>query len=351
LDLLGQSKFSKDQDGWMEENPIVQDATTIKAETTLPGNVALILIGVSKGMKADDVTVQGFILDGTAALGSGFLLVADRAQRFAIRNLYELDATYGIGTQGALGVVEHCLMTNMGEGVLVFGGNSTNWLSQVTVRDTRSVQNAFGGVAFFGSTFAPNDSIHPIADFGAYSGVFQPVPFTGALDRTVGYIIHNDLSHNTAVPTLTSGLRMALIGPSLAPEQSAGHLVMFVKDNHLNDNAHGFIIDAGFPFRPSPTIFTGSFTGRFENNEARGSLTAKALITFTRNNAAETLPSSMLAWKYLMNSRYQVTYSSDEFDPGAGASERVWIDDPSVDRGDVRLTLGNHLLLQQADSD
>src|SRR5439155_21562029 len=97
----------------------------------------------------------------------------------------------------------------------------------------------------------------------------------------------------------TSGLRMALIGPNLPPEQSAGHLTMTVNGNRLNDNAHAFIIDSGFSFRVSPTDFNGSFTGQFGGNEATSSLTAKELVTFTRNNAAETLPESMAAWKYL----------------------------------------------------
>lgn len=347
LDLIGESRFNKDADGWIEENSVVSNATVIKSVEALPGNLALILIGVSAGMTADDVSVEGFVLDGnTPAPSSGFLIVVDRGQSFAISDTYLINATYGVATQGATGVVERCLMTNMGEGVLVFGGNSTNWPSEVTVRNTRSVDNAFGGLVFFGSAFSPNAAFPPLADFGAYNGVFQPVPFTGTLDRTVGHVVHNDLSRNAAIPNTTSGLRMALIAPNLPAGQAAGHLVMTVNDNRLNDNAHAFVIDAGFSFRSKPTDFTGSFTGKFDNNQASGSHTARALITFNRNNAAET-PSLLPVWKYLVNSRYQVMYSNGEFDETAGPGGRVWIDNPAVDPISGRI-LNNELILQPA---
>jgi len=214
----------------------------IKPKAALPGNLAVILVGVTAGMPADNITVQGFVLDGNTPPGSGgFLIVVDRGQRFVVNDVYLVNATYGVATQGASGVVERCLMTNMGEGVLVFGGNSTNWPSDVTVRNTRSVNNFFGGLVFFGSAFSPNTAFPPLADFGAYTGVFQPVPFSGILNQTVGRVIHNDLSRNTASPTSTSGLRMALIGPNLPAGQAAGNLVMTVNDNRLNDNAHAFV--------------------------------------------------------------------------------------------------------------
>jgi len=116
--------------------------------------------------------------------------------------------------------------------------------------------------------------------------------------------------------------------------------------NRLNDNAHAFTIDAGFPFRSSPTDYTGSFAGWFEDNEATGSLTAKALVTYTRNNATETLPGSMATWKYLVNFGYQVMYTSGEFDDTPGPSGRVWIDNPDVDPIVPGQSLGNELILQ-----
>jgi hypothetical protein len=345
LDLSGESKFTRDADGWIQENSVT-DGTIIKSEAPLPGNLALILIGLSAGMCGDDVTVRGFLLDGTTQpTGAGLLISADRAQRFLIRDTYQMNATYGVVAQGATGFVEECFMSHLGEGVLVFGGNGTNWPSEVTVRNTRSIANDFGGLAFFGSSYISNGS-SAVADFGAYTGVFQPIPFTGAADRTVGHVLHNDLSGNRTDMTLTSGLRMALIGPSLPAGQSAGNLVMTVIGNRLNDNAHAFTIDAGFPFRSSPADFTGSFAGWFEDNEATGSLTAKALVTYTRNNAAETLPGSMATWKYLVNSRYQVMYTNSQFDETSGPSGRVWIDNPDVDPTVPGQSLSNELILQ-----
>jgi hypothetical protein len=345
LDLIGETKFTRGEEGWIDENSTPTDATVIKSEAPLVGNLALILIGVTPGMAPDDVTVRGFVLDGNTPVdGNGFLIVADRAQRFQIRDTRQSNATYGVAAEGSTGAVEGCFMTKLGEGVLVFGGNST-WPAEITVRDTRSIENAFGGLVFFGSAFAPNSSFPPLADFGAYTGVFQPVPFSGA-DITVGHVIHNDLGRNTASLNSTSGLRMALIGPNLPPEQSAGNLFMNVSGNRLNGNAHAFIIDAGFPFRASSTDFAGLFIGLFEGNEATGSLTAKALVTFTRNNAAETLPGSMAAWKYLANSRYQVFYSSGEFEPASGSSDRVWIDNPSSDPGDASRMANNELVIK-----
>jgi len=345
LDLAGESKFTSDLDGWIEENSI-RDATVVKSEAPLPGNLALILVGISEGMSADDVTVRGFVLDGnTQPTGAGLLIAVDRSQNFLIRDTYQMNATYGVVAQGSSGFVERCFMGQLGEGVLVFAGNGTNWPSDVTVRNTRSIENAFGGLAFFGSSYIA-DGASQVADFGAYKGVFQPIPFTGVVDKTVGHVLHNDLSRNAATLNLTSGLRMALIGPSLSAGQSAGHLAMTVIGNRLNDNAHAFTIDAGFPFRSSATDWTGSFMGWFEDNEATGSLTAKALLTFTRNNAAETLPGSLATWKYLVNASYQVMYSSGEFDDEAWRpTGRVWIDNPDVDPTSGQ-TLNNVLILQ-----
>lgn len=345
LDLAGESRFTRDAEGWIEENSVT-DATIIKSEAALPGYLALILMGLTEGASGDDVTVRGFVLDGnTQPSSAGILIGVDRAQRFLIRDTYQINATYGVIAQGSSGFVEQCFMSHLGEGVLVFGGNATNWPSEVTVRNTRSIGNSFGGLAFFGSSFITNGS-SAVAEFGAYKGVFQPITFTGAVDRTVGHIIHNDLSGNNADLTLTSGLRMALIGPSLPAGQSAGHLAMTVIGNRLNDNAHAFTVDAGFPFRSSPTDLAGSFTGWFENNEATGSLTAKALVTFTRNNAAETLPGAMATWKYLVNSGYQVMYSSGEFDETSGPGGHVWIDNPDVDPTVPSQTLSSELILQ-----
>jgi hypothetical protein len=344
LDLTGESKFTSDLDGWIEENS-VRDATVLQSEAPLPGNLAVILMGISEGMSADDVTVQGFVLDGnTQPSGAGLLIAVDRAHRFLIRDTYQMNATYGVVAQGSSGFVERCFMGQLGEGVLVFGGNVTNWPSEVTVRNTRSIANGFGGLAFFGSSYIANGS-SLVADFGAYKGVFQPVPFTGVVDTTVGHVLHNDLSRNASTLNLTSGLRMALIGPSLPAGQSAGHLTMTVIGNRLNDNAHAFTIDAGFPFRSSTTDWTGSFTGWFEDNEATGSLTAKALLTFTRNNAAETLPDSLATWKYLVNASYQVMYSSGEFGEASMPIGRVWIDCPDTDPTTGQ-TLNNGLIIQ-----
>jgi hypothetical protein len=339
LDLAGESKFTTDAYGWIQENS-ASDATTIKSEAPLPG--ALILIGLTEGASADGVTVRGFVLDANTHPSSngGILIEADRAQRFLIRDTYQINSRYGVFAQGSSGIVEHCFMGQLGEGVLVWAGNATNWPSEVTVRNTRSIGNSLGGLVFFGSGFGG------VAGLGAYKGVFQPVPFTGAVDRTVGHVIHNDLSGSTTDLTLTAGLRMALIGPGLPAGQSAGHLAMTVIGNRVNDNAHAFTIDAGFPLRSSPVDFTSSFTGWFEDNEATGSLTAKALVTFTRNDAAETLPDSMATYKYLVNSSYQVMYSSGEFDESPGPGGRVWIDNPAVDPAVPSQTLSSELILQ-----
>jgi hypothetical protein len=343
LDLAGESKFTTDADGWIVENS-VSDATIIKSEAPLPGLLALILMGLSEGTSADDVTVRGFVLDGnTQPSSAGILIGVDRAQRFLIRDTYQINSTYGVVAQGSSGFVEQSFLSQLAEGVLVFGGNAT-WPSEVTVRNTRSIANSFGGLAFFGSSYIVN-GLSAVADFGAYKGVFQPVEFKGVVDRTVGHVIHNDLSRNTTTPNLTCGLRMALIGPGLPAGQSAGNLSMTVIGNRLNDNAHAFMIDAGFPFRSSPDM-TGSFTGWFEGNEATGSLTAKALVTFTRNNAAETLPGSMATWKYLVNSSYRVMYSSGEFDDAPGPGGRAWIDNPDVDPTAPSQTLTSELILQ-----
>ena len=130
--------------------------TVIKPKAALPGNLAVILVGVTAGMPADNITVQGFVLDGNTPPGSGgFLIVVDRGQRFVVNDVYLVNATYGVATQGASGVVERCLMTNMGEGVLVFGGNSTNWPSDVTVRNTRSVNNFFGAIVWRAQIVGP----------------------------------------------------------------------------------------------------------------------------------------------------------------------------------------------------
>ncbi len=345
LDLVGETKFTRGEEGWIDENSIFTDATVIKSEAPLAGNLALILIGVTQGMAPDDVTVRGFVLDGSTPVnGNGFLIVADRAQRFRIRDTHYSNATYGVAAEGASGVVEGCFMTKLGEGVLVFGGNST-WPAEVTVRNTRSVENAFGGLVFFGTAFAPNSSFPPLADFGAYTGVFQPVPFSGA-DITVGHVIHRPEPYHGE-----SHLHFRPADGFDRAESSAGAIggqPVYDREWESLERQRALVrhqrrLRLFAPVRPTSAAY---FFGLFGDNEATGSLTAKALVTFTRNNAAETLPGSMATWKYLANSRYQVFYSSGEFEPTSGSSGRVWIDNPSPDPGDPSRILNNELALK-----
>src|SRR5437016_1897381 len=86
LDLVGDTKFTRGEEGWIDENSAFTDATVIKSEAPLVGNLALFLIGVTQGMAADDVTVRGFVLDGNTPVdGNGFRIVWDRDQHFQIR--------------------------------------------------------------------------------------------------------------------------------------------------------------------------------------------------------------------------------------------------------------------------
>jgi len=348
LELRGESRFVTGSDGWIDPDGPVTRATTLQTNAPLPAdrNISLIALVPTLGMSPDQVSVRGFVLDAQSEPGlAGFLVQVDRARDFEVRDMLLQNGSFGVAAAASSGVVSHSLIRGLGEGMLVFAGTSRH-AADVTVHDVRLIENAFGGIAVFGTDGDASGIYPPFVDFGAHGATFQREPGGNQGDATRLRLLRVDSSRNSGIPIFSSGLRIALHGPRFPPLTSTGHLFIDVRDSRFNDNDFAFVIDAGFPFRSDDAVLGGNLVARFDGNEASGSLTAKALITFTRVDAAQTLPDSMTAWQYLRAARYSLHATSGELSGGPAPEDAVWIDDPDTDPGAPAELLDNGLYVR-----
>lgn len=107
--------------------------------------------------------------------------------------------------------------------------------------------------------------------------------------------------------------------------------------NRTANNSFGATIDAGFPFRSGPRLWTATFGITFSGNTVFGNRNAPALITFTRNTAALGIEGENLKkFKYLQDSVIDLSTR--------GELDGYWFDHPAIDPIDGRV-LNNTLIV------
>src|SRR5437667_1101608 len=301
----------------------------IVAKPVLAGyntNSLLIIGPTSTDLTGNGVTVQGLVLDaGNAGNAVGGLdILVDRVANFSIRrNIVTGAAGLGVDARAASGVIEENFFVGNGAGGSMAAGNKSSPASY-WFRKNRVVNNKSEGVGVAGS------------NLGGSNPVLLPVAPGTIFDSVTAVISGNDVRDNNQIPNFTSGIRLLVIVPTIPVPQAAGNLSVSVTDNTIANNALGVSIDAGFPDRTDPRLWTGNLRASFDGNSISGSKLTPALITFTRNEAA-TQPSKPKYWKYLQDSTFTIS------DPN-GDLNGYWFDHPAVDPIDGRF-LNNVLVV------
>jgi hypothetical protein len=328
LALAGATVLAPDAAGFPAE-VVTGTETTLTSREGVSGAQALLVVGpTSADVTGRNVTVRGLILDGGNGGKSidGIDLILDRAQGFAIQaTVITGAADVGIRGRASSGTVEASLMTGVGLGAGLGGGNSS-WPAHVVVRNNRAVANVEGGALLAGSGV-------PIL-----APMLLPVAPGTMFDSLTGEVTGNDLSNNAQDPNLSFGLRLFQLVPQMPAGQSSGSLTVAVSGNRIVNNSFGITIDAGFPYRDDPRLWSGTFHGSFSGNMVAGNRLASAFITFARFPAVIGGDSSSLkTFKYLQDSTFALSYTGGELDG-------FWFDNPSTDPVDGR-SLDNTLIV------
>ena len=325
LRLQGATSLNIDVDG-LPTSSATSTETRIIAKPPLTGEQTILLLGpTSKDLTGIGVTIQGLVLDagngGNASDGRDIII--DRVSGFLVRgNVLTGSAALAVDARASSGTIEANLITGVGCGSCIGAGNRQS-PAFYTFQKNRLVGNSQGGVLVAGSNY--DGVVHP---------ALLPVAPGTTFDSVTAVITENDLSDNNQEPKSSFGIRLMAIIPPIAAAQSTANITVNVISNKITNNSVGVTIDAGFPFRADPRLWTAGFRATFAGNTISASKNTPALISFTRNTAAE-FPQQLKTYKYLQDSIITIT------DPTADLSG-YWFDHPATDPIDGR-TLNNSL--------
>jgi hypothetical protein len=305
VDLRGSTELIQGDDGWPTGDVVPDTETRIVAASAV-GSQSLIVVGRSDANVLDDVSISGFVFQGSA---NGLELLFNRVQNFDVRaNVFRAPALLGLQTVASSGRATGNYFSGVGTGAALTGGYAAS-PSYVAFRGNRSVRNIFGGLLLNGASIN--------------------IPELG--DALIADVRGNDLSDNTTTASFSSGLRLFLLRRDLgAPgdSQFSARIQALVQGNRIVGNLIGISIDAGFPYRRvGPLCDTRTYSGeiavRLAGNTLAGNLLTSGLATFTRNTAA--LDPTMLArWQYLHRATITIA------DPDGSLAD-AWIDHPASD--------------------
>ena len=305
LELRGSTELLQDSDGWPTGDEVPGTETRIVAATSL-GAQPVVFIGRSDARVLNDVSIRGFIFEGTTA---GIEVLLTRVQNYVVSgNVFRAPAFLGLQSVASSGQVIANHFSGVGTGAILSGGYPES-PSSVVFTGNRSVGNRLAGLILNGASIN--------------------IPELG--DELHAVIRSNDLSDNTLLPSFTSGLRLFILRRDLgAPgdSQFSASIQALVQGNRLIGNRIGISIDAGFPYRRvgiacDPRVYSGAIDLTLLGNTLAGSLQIPSLVTFTRNSAALN-PAMLSDWQYLHGASYVI---SDQ----DGTLADAWIDHPESD--------------------
>ena len=190
-------------------------------------------------------------------------------------------------------------------------------------------------LAYRGGVYLSTTVQHFPFNLGVQAGKFSIEPFEiPTVAHLDGSITNNDLSGHISDSALSFGLRMTLYGYGTASYHTEQSLNYIVRDNTIQDNVLGVVVDAGYSER-NDLPPTGNFSGAFSDNDVSGNCRASMLLSFTRWDAA-LYQNRVSRRPYLQDSTYDLTFSDSDEDAFADR----WIDHPGTDPVDGR-TLNN----------
>jgi polygalacturonase len=306
VNIRGSNVALANSDGW-PSGALLDGTETRIVGTSALGTTTTIVAGKADGTVLNNVTISNLTIETFAGGGNGLDII--KTQGFTVRdNIIRGGGLFGLTTIASSGRVSSNYITGVSCGACIGAGNPGS-PATVDIIGNRIVSNRLGGLLLNGSGTA----IPELAD---------------QLNATV---TRNDLSHNKATPRFSFGLRLFVIRQDLGGPfdlQSTGHVSAVVRENRIDDNEVGILLDAGFPFRRVGSVidtrqYTGTFDLSLRGNTVSNSNLTPAAITFTRVNAAFN-QSLLNLWQYL----YHSTYTIDDPD---GSMAGVWIDHPSHD--------------------
>jgi hypothetical protein len=325
LRLQGATSLNIDGDG-LPTSFVGSTETRIVAQPPLTETQTILLLGpTSKKLTGTGVTIQGLVLDaGNKSKAGGRDIIIDRVSGFMIRdNVLTGSAMLGVDGRASSGTIEGNLITGVGCGICIGAGNRQS-PAFYTFQKNRSVGNAQGGLLVGGSDY----------DGVLYPQLLPVAPGT-SFDSVTAVIKENDLSDNNKDTSFSFGIRLMAFIPNTPATQSESNITVFATDNRITNNTVGITIDAGFPWRSDARLWTTSLSATFAGNTISFSKLTPALISFTRNEAAEFPKKELQFWKYLQDSTITIT------DPTADLSG-YWFDHPATDPIDGRI-LNNSL--------
>jgi hypothetical protein len=292
------------QDPWPTGEVVPGTQTRIRASSAI-GSQPLIQIGRNDGAVLHNVRVRGLVLEGTA---TGTEMLLTRVQGFSIAdNIFRAPALFAFVSVASSGRLAGNHFSGVGTGA-IFNGGYPESPSRVIAVENRSVRNTLGGILLNGASI--------------------DIPELG--DELHAVVRNNDLSDNSA-GNQGFGLRLFILrrDPGAPGDtQSAARIDATVQSNRMRGNRIGVMIDAGFPYRQlngtcDPRVFTGDVDLELAGNEVTSSVTAPALVTFTRNAAALN-PSLLPQWQYLHGATFRINDRD-------GTLQGALIDHPTTD--------------------
>lgn len=304
VDLLGSTELIHGDDGWPTGDVVAGTETRIVAANAV-GSQSLIIVGRSDAGVLNDVSLHGFVFQGSAA---GIEVLLNRVQGFEIReNVFRAPAFLGLQTVASSGVASENYFSGVGTGAVLTGGYPAS-PSNVVFTGNRSVRNLFGGLLLNGASIN--------------------IPELG--DELIAEVRGNDLSDNTTSAS-GFGLRLFILRRDLgAPgdSQSSARIQALVRGSRIVGNLVGISMDAGFPYRRVGTLcdqrtYSGEIAVRVADNTVADNILTSALVTFTRNTAAID-PTQLPQWQYLHGATLTIVDRD-------GVFSNAWIDHPPSD--------------------
>jgi hypothetical protein len=272
-------------------------------ETRIVGVAPMTTGGLLAGGNQDTLThgihIGGFIFVGRPAPGGAnppsMAVTLNRVQDFSLTsNIVSGGSTFGFETNASSGRLVGNYISGVGAGAAL-GGGSADSPAVITVRGNRSIRNTIGGLLLDGAS----------------------VEGPGTDEVLDAMVQGNDLSENDSPANVTSfGLRIFSARrdiPAAGFSYMAGSIRATISNNRIAANETGIVIDAGFPRRtlaPSgqcdPRTYTSTMDLLLKDNTVAGSLTAAALVTFTRQTATLT-PGMLAQYQFLHGATFTIS--------------------------------------------
>src|SRR5687767_3380066 len=119
LDLRGSTELLKDTDGWATGDAAAGTETRIVAGSSL-GSQPVILVGRSDATVLDDVSIRGFVFQGTT---SGIQVLLTRVQDYVVKaNIFRAPALFALQSVASSGRVTGNHFRGVGTGAIFAGG-------------------------------------------------------------------------------------------------------------------------------------------------------------------------------------------------------------------------------------